>query len=106
MLKLINHGGNSQTNSITWYLTSPRKIGRAALSRQAENRVGRAGTTAQLGYRYMQSTVKAGGVPKRLWRKKMALSKSSLSSTSNFMLNMNEGDANSWKQKLRNIHRS
>lgn len=98
MLKLINHGGNSQTNSITWYLTSPWKIGRVPVSRQAECRVDRARTFAQLSCRYMQSTVQAGGVPKRLWRMKMALSKPSLSSTYNFMLNTNEGDANrSWE---------
>lgn len=37
----------------------------------------------------------------------MALSEFSLSFTYNFMLNMNEGDANpGLKQKLRNIHRS
>lgn len=94
MLKLINHGRNSQTNSITWYLTSPWKIGRVPVSRQAERRVDRACTSAQLGCRCMQSTVKAGGVPKRLWWMKMELSKASLSSTYNFMLNMNEGDAN------------
>lgn len=94
MLKLINHGENSQTNSITWYLTSPWKIGRIPVSRKAERRVGRAHTFAQLSCRCMQSTVKAGGVPKRLWRMKIALSKPSLSPTYNFMLNMNEGDAN------------